>query len=149
MLSNLAIGAIAVYQRWASPRKGFACAHRILHGDRSCSQFAREVCRQQGFFVALRRLRSRFAECRRAAIALKAQSSSAATDKEAVEPTTPTAAPGVGFEFAKDKVSNEKPNKAKSTSSNSNCLDGGCTTLACGLESCDLLEACGGIAACG
>ncbi|WP_242032792.1 membrane protein insertion efficiency factor YidD [Oscillatoria sp. FACHB-1406] len=36
-IDSLAIAAIGVYQRHLSPRKGFACAYRVLHNRDSCS----------------------------------------------------------------------------------------------------------------
>lgn len=66
-LGRVAIVAIAGYQRYLSPYKGFVCAHRVWHGGLSCSQYARHIIATEGLRKGLRALRSRFGECRAAA----------------------------------------------------------------------------------
>ncbi|GAA4333392.1 hypothetical protein GCM10023165_08500 [Variovorax defluvii] len=61
-----AVSLIGVYQRWISPRKGYACAHRVHHGDVSCSEFAKQAIAAAGLFSALPSIRHRFIECREA-----------------------------------------------------------------------------------
>ena len=61
--SRLAAEAIRLYQRYISPRKGFRCAHRALHGRRSCSEFARRAVLRKGLVKMLAILRQRFAAC--------------------------------------------------------------------------------------
>ena len=41
----LALGLIRAYQRWVSPYKGFACAHRVHRGGPSCSVVGAQVVR--------------------------------------------------------------------------------------------------------
>jgi putative component of membrane protein insertase Oxa1/YidC/SpoIIIJ protein YidD len=71
-LDLLAIAAINGYQRYLSPRKGFVCAHRVLLGGESCSEFIKQLTRTEGIWAALRSLRPRFQACRAAAKALRA-----------------------------------------------------------------------------
>jgi len=59
--------AIAVYQRYVSPRKGFRCAHRALHGRSSCSQYARRVLQRRGPGGLAPLLLRRFKRCGKAA----------------------------------------------------------------------------------
>lgn len=67
----MALLAIAGYQRYLSPHKGFCCAHRALWGGPSCSEFARLQLRSEPFGVAMGRLRARLGACRVAALALR------------------------------------------------------------------------------
>lgn len=69
----IALRAIDIYQRHVSPRKGFVCAHRVLHGGESCSEFGRRAVMESGVLRALRRLQTRFQECRAAATVLAAR----------------------------------------------------------------------------
>ena len=79
MLTRLSLAAIGGYQRHLSPRKGYACAHRIAHGGTGCSGFAKQAIRCAGFVTALPLIRARFAACRDAAKELHADT--AARDK--------------------------------------------------------------------
>lgn len=62
----LATRAIRGYQKWISPHKGFCCAHHVMNGDGTCSQYGLVVFEEHPFFDAWRRLRERFDECREA-----------------------------------------------------------------------------------
>ena len=64
--SNSAIGLISLYQRRISPYKGYVCAHRVHHGQSSCSEFAKQAIAANGLFSALPSIRHRFIECRAA-----------------------------------------------------------------------------------
>ena len=66
MLSRIALGGIHAYQRWVSPRKGYRCAHAVLHGGPGCSGFAKHAIRDKGLLPALPHIRARFADCRAA-----------------------------------------------------------------------------------
>jgi putative component of membrane protein insertase Oxa1/YidC/SpoIIIJ protein YidD len=65
--------AIAGYQRYLSPYKGFRCAHCVLHGGLSCSEAVKRLIRLHGVFSAWPHVRERFAQCRAAAQTLRAQ----------------------------------------------------------------------------
>ncbi len=73
-VASLGIAMIGAYQRWVSPRKGFACPLRIARGRRSCSSHARRLLRRNPRNVwRLRTLmRRRFARCRAARLDLLA-----------------------------------------------------------------------------
>jgi putative component of membrane protein insertase Oxa1/YidC/SpoIIIJ protein YidD len=64
IVDSLAIAAIAGYQRYLSPYKGFRCAQRVLHRGESCSQYVKRLVRAEGLGVALQKSRVRFAECK-------------------------------------------------------------------------------------
>ena len=70
---GIAIAAIAGYQRFISPHKGFSCAHRVLYGCESCSQYFKNVIAEEGIFVAIANAKGRFQECREANEILKAR----------------------------------------------------------------------------
>ena len=58
------------YQRFLSPYKGFRCAHRVLHGGASCSEYVRIGLLEHGLLDTVRTLPQRAKECRQAAIIL-------------------------------------------------------------------------------
>ncbi|MDY6937941.1 MAG: membrane protein insertion efficiency factor YidD [Cyanobacteriota bacterium] len=66
IFDRLAVSAIGGYQRYLSPYKGFSCAHRVLHGGQSCSQYVKCQIRDVGFLEATVMARQRFAACREA-----------------------------------------------------------------------------------
>ena len=65
-LASVAALLIRLYQKYISPRKGFRCAHRVLHGGPSCSEFARLYVQQHSVWAMFPALRARFRECRMA-----------------------------------------------------------------------------------
>ncbi|PSB57257.1 membrane protein insertion efficiency factor YidD [Chamaesiphon polymorphus] len=73
IVDSLAIAAIAGYQRYLSPYKGFRCAHRVLHRGESCSQYVKRMVREEGLGIALAKSRVRFAECKEANRILQAR----------------------------------------------------------------------------
>jgi putative component of membrane protein insertase Oxa1/YidC/SpoIIIJ protein YidD len=68
---NIAVTVIAGYQRFISPYKGFSCAHRVLYGCESCSQYFKRVIAEEGILVAISNAKGRFQECREANEILK------------------------------------------------------------------------------
>lgn len=70
--STLALGAIALYQRHLSPRKGFSCAKRVLDGGPSCSAAVASAIRSHGLLRALPLIVGRFRACATAASGIKA-----------------------------------------------------------------------------
>ncbi|MBD2175899.1 membrane protein insertion efficiency factor YidD [Pseudanabaena sp. FACHB-1998] len=68
---GLAVTAITGYQRFISPHKGFSCAHRVLYGCDSCSQYFKRVIAEEGIFTAIANAKGRFRECREANEILK------------------------------------------------------------------------------
>lgn len=63
---GLAVTAISGYQKFISPHKGFSCAHRVLYGCESCSQYFKQVIAKEGIITAISNARGRFQECREA-----------------------------------------------------------------------------------
>ncbi len=63
---QISVAAITGYQKHISPHKGFACAHRVLYGDESCSQYIKRVIATKGLRKGLIMSRTRFQACREA-----------------------------------------------------------------------------------
>ncbi|MEM7644176.1 MAG: membrane protein insertion efficiency factor YidD [Pseudomonadota bacterium] len=63
MFSQAALAGIEFYQHRISPRKGFRCAHSVLHGGTGCSGFAKHAIREAGLWYALPAIRQRFRDC--------------------------------------------------------------------------------------
>jgi putative component of membrane protein insertase Oxa1/YidC/SpoIIIJ protein YidD len=61
------IQLISWYQKRLSPLKGYSCAHRLLYGCESCSQFIKQTLQQQDLKTAIQLSSKRFAECNSAA----------------------------------------------------------------------------------
>ncbi len=76
MLSRTALGGIWVYQQYISPRKGFRCAHAVLHDGTGCSGYAKQAIKQHGLFQAIPSIRQRFRDCRAAYHILRSEQNS-------------------------------------------------------------------------
>ncbi len=72
MVSQIALGAIWGYQRYVSPRKGWRCAHSVLHGGTGCSGHAKHAIRDHGFWAAIPLIRQRLRDCKDASLTLRA-----------------------------------------------------------------------------
>ena len=62
-MKRLALLLISFYQRHLSPRKGYCCAYRTLHGGSSCSHFGFRAIGRCGIFMGVLLLRRRFTKC--------------------------------------------------------------------------------------
>lgn len=62
-MKTIAIAAIAGYQRFISPYKGFGCAYRVRTGRASCSQFGKRAIDRLGAIAGIRLIARRFQEC--------------------------------------------------------------------------------------
>ena len=62
-LGQLMVALIRGYQRFLSPYKGYACAHRVKFGGASCSEYGRQVLASEGWRAGLVKLRGRFRAC--------------------------------------------------------------------------------------
>lgn len=63
VIRTIALALIRAYQRWISPHKGFACAHRLRLGGSSCSQVGARLIRRHGLRKGLPLLRERLLRC--------------------------------------------------------------------------------------
>ncbi|MBK6744901.1 MAG: membrane protein insertion efficiency factor YidD [Hydrogenophilales bacterium] len=63
--------AIRGYQAYISPIKGYRCAHHMLHGGWSCSEFGLRAAMRHGVIGFLRLIRRRFVACAQANIILQ------------------------------------------------------------------------------
>ena len=62
----VALACIRGYQKYLSPRKGFSCPHRLVHGGASCSEFIRLAVASHGLRHSLPLARERFGRCHEA-----------------------------------------------------------------------------------
>ncbi|MEH2053357.1 membrane protein insertion efficiency factor YidD [Nostoc sp.] len=110
--------AITGYQKHISPHKGFACAHRILYGGESCSQYIKRVVAKEGLKAAFSNSRERFQACKQANQILRSQTdnSEESTEEEADTPQRQ----------ASGKVAQKS---LFISNSNTNCVD--CADLGC------------------
>jgi putative component of membrane protein insertase Oxa1/YidC/SpoIIIJ protein YidD len=130
-MKSLAIGAIGLYRRYLSPRKGFSCARCVLHGGLSCSGFTQMAIGEHGLLGAVPHIRQRFAECREAARELRARRT--LVMEEDNEPNaTPSEAP---TEFTGPDVAQDQNRKDNQNQNVSNSADGGQASSSTG--SCD------------
>ncbi|AFY30901.1 membrane protein insertion efficiency factor YidD [Calothrix sp. PCC 7507] len=63
---QVGVAAITGYQKHISPHKGFVCAHRVLYGGESCSQYIKRVVAEDGLKAAFVKSRERFPACKQA-----------------------------------------------------------------------------------
>lgn len=83
---QIAIALIGGYQKHISPQKGFSCAHRLLHGGESCSQYMKRLIAQEGLVEAMRASRQRFQACRESNQILKARYSYRCQNEDSPNP---------------------------------------------------------------
>lgn len=69
-MKRLVVTLIVFYQSYLSPKKGFCCAHRQLHGGHSCSEAIKQIVLSQGVLGGVRDISARFKACRNAAVKL-------------------------------------------------------------------------------
>ncbi|HEY9829813.1 MAG TPA: membrane protein insertion efficiency factor YidD [Stenomitos sp.] len=87
---QIAISLIAGYQKHISPQKGFSCAHRLVQGGESCSQYIKRLIAQEGLVEAIRASRQRFQACREANEILKARYSYRCQNEDSPNPEQET-----------------------------------------------------------
>ena len=84
---QIGVSAISGYQKHVSPHKGFVCAHRVLYGGESCSQYIKRVVAEDGLKVAFVKSRERFQSCKQANHILKSQTENTEPTEEQEEET--------------------------------------------------------------
>jgi putative component of membrane protein insertase Oxa1/YidC/SpoIIIJ protein YidD len=121
--------AIGLYQRHLSPRKGFTCAHRKLHGGASCSGYFRELVTTEGFTNAIQPFQQRLIDCRKANDQLRMM---AAAEADGVE------------ESLDEPGESNEPSKAIPSSGDNTDLSSACECGGYALQGCDAID----VAAC-
>ncbi|MBN3881981.1 MULTISPECIES: membrane protein insertion efficiency factor YidD [unclassified Nostoc] len=116
---QVSTAAITGYQKHISPHKGFACAHRILYGGESCSQYIKRVVAKEGLKAAFVNSRERFQACKQANQILRSQT-------ENSEESTDGEADTQQGQQASGKVAQKS---SFISSDNTNCFD--CADLGC------------------
>ena len=71
MIKNICVFGIKLYQRFISPKKGYRCAHSVLHGDTGCSGAVIKIIENNSIFSWKNLISKRFEECKLANIQLK------------------------------------------------------------------------------
>ncbi|OCQ97020.1 hypothetical protein BCD64_15650 [Nostoc sp. MBR 210] len=120
---QVSVSVITGYQKHISPHKGFACAHRILYGGESCSQYIKRVIAQEGLRMAFIKSRQRFQDCKQANLILRSQLDDSEDAESEDEANTQ--------QPKKDNGSNNCQSSNTSCSSNDSayCVD--CADLSC------------------
>ncbi|MEG4168636.1 MULTISPECIES: membrane protein insertion efficiency factor YidD [unclassified Microcoleus] len=130
-LRQLAVASISGYQKHISPRKGFSCAHRVLYGGESCSQYIKGAIAKFGLFGAIKASRRRFAACKRANHILKARfSSESGSDDSNFEGND---------EPKSDRPKSQGKTPRRSSQGENYCIEG----LDCGISDCSGLDCSG------
>lgn len=71
MIKNTCIFGIKLYQKFISPKKGYRCAHSVLHGDTGCSGAVIKIIENNSIFSWKNLISKRFEDCKLANIELK------------------------------------------------------------------------------
>ncbi|MDZ8056037.1 MAG: membrane protein insertion efficiency factor YidD [Aulosira sp. ZfuVER01] len=111
---------ITGYQKYISPHKGFVCAHRVLHGGESCSQYIKRVIAEDGFKGLLTKSRKRFQACKQANQILRSQADNS-------EPTEDEE--GANLHSPKKVLGNTAKKSSYSSSNSTDCID--CADVSC------------------
>ncbi len=75
MVRRSSTGLIRGYRRYLSPRKGFACAHRLRHGGESCSDYVQRLFSEERLERIPQAALQRFSACVDASRRLRADRS--------------------------------------------------------------------------
>jgi len=63
-MSNAATRLIVIYRNYLSSYKGFSCAHRVLKGSSSCSEYGLKCTERYGVLMGSRLTLRRLLDCR-------------------------------------------------------------------------------------
>lgn len=113
---KIGIVAIAGYQKYISPHKGFVCAHRVLYGGESCSTYIKRVISEEGLIVAWGKSHNRFQGCKQANLTLQASRMKPTVSQ--IEDSEPREEPGT-----KEEQQSRRSPKNFSNSDSSSCSD--------------------------
>lgn len=125
LLRAIAIASITGYQKHLSPHKGFSCAHRILYGGDSCSQYIKTAVAQRGLSGAIALSQHRFAACKQAHHILRSQVGATGQPRKKPKPSS--------------------PNRVQDCACTELTSEVGCDACTDSLECLNLLDCCGGI----
>jgi putative component of membrane protein insertase Oxa1/YidC/SpoIIIJ protein YidD len=73
IIRAIAVNSINGYQRYISPYKGYSCAHRLLWGGASCSEYVKQIVAKEDLITAIKKSRQRFRDCTKANRILRSQ----------------------------------------------------------------------------
>lgn len=75
LTKQIALASIGTYQQHISPKKGFSCPHRLLHGGESCSDYVKNLLLQSlqpNLLAVVKPSLKRFQDCTAASKTLRA-----------------------------------------------------------------------------
>jgi putative component of membrane protein insertase Oxa1/YidC/SpoIIIJ protein YidD len=75
LTQKTAFWSIDIYQKHISPRKGFACPHRLYYDGLSCSSYVKELLLHQDLSNVIGLTQKRFYDCAKASQELNKSSS--------------------------------------------------------------------------
>ncbi len=142
---DFAIASISGYQKYLSPYKGFACAHRVFYGGESCSQYVKRMLGEVGFSEAVKASHQRFADCREANQILKASQNANKNKNKRRQADNKNFSCNDAYDLA------ECGCDGLDCLSNSNCDLGDCGNSDCcgNSDSCGSCDCCGSSDSCG
>ncbi|MFN6568487.1 hypothetical protein A6770_00310 [Nostoc minutum NIES-26] len=144
---QVSIIAIRGYQKHISPHKGFACAHRVLYGGESCSQYIKRAIAQEGLIAAVSKSRVRFQACKQAnQVLMSEEDDTESTEEEASNQQRPKKVPGKATQSS--SISNNSGDNTycpDCADFSCNCIEivnviPDCGSLDCGSTDCNFLD---------
>lgn len=128
---QIATASIISYQKYLSPRKGFSCAHRLLYGGESCSEYVKRQIARKGLVAAVKTSRQRFQMCREANQILKSRYATNSDNGD--ENTAPEDAPAAK---PKRKTSQRNPGTwdCSGCDTSADLVDCSCGLINCGSD---------------
>jgi putative component of membrane protein insertase Oxa1/YidC/SpoIIIJ protein YidD len=141
---HTASALITTYQKHISPKKGFSCAHRVLHGGESCSGYIKRTILEQGLMRTIPLSRRRFRACKAASQVLKTRRT--AWQRMQVEDDGNEDAPSDEQSKHSKKITNGNFRNSPISNrgaGNSFCSDISCPDIACSASDCTALIDCG------
>lgn len=68
MIRKSIVFGIKLYQKFISPKKGYRCAHSVVHGGTGCSGAVIKIIQETSIFSWRGLINKRFADCKEAHI---------------------------------------------------------------------------------
>ena len=143
---KVSVAAITGYQKHISPHKGFACAHRVLYGGESCSQYIKGIIAHKGLKAAVLFSRQRFQACKEANQILHSQAeNSEPTQQDTQQPKKTRNKTVRRSSFVSSDGCNNNNDCADCTNVSCDCANAAsiipdCASLDCGAADCNALD---------
>ncbi|MDJ0734297.1 MAG: membrane protein insertion efficiency factor YidD [Nostocaceae cyanobacterium] len=135
---QISVAAITGYQKHISPHKGFACAHRVLYGGESCSQYVKRVIATKGLRKGLIMSRTRFQACKEANQILQSHAESIEPPEEDFPNNTEAAKQQKERRRIGRRNDYQRCNSLEDRNCYVNCAELGCDFTEISFDLCDL-----------